>query len=217
MTDIALHIDDARAKRNVMVLVLAQAFLGSQMAMMFVVGGLGRAIAGQQSLLCHLADFADRAGVHAGGHVRCPWRCRNAGRRPGSFWAPGRCDRGASSAPMACISPRSRSSCWAVPDRVSICPHRGFTALPPPIPPRDDFRPKAISYVMAGGLASAVIGPQLVKADVSRRCVDPLPWHLSRDYRAQHRGMRFCFCFSTSPSPARPLPTTPEAAPAGSC
>ena len=27
----------------------------------------------------------------------------------------------------------------------------------------DDFRPKAISYVMAGGLASAVIGPQLVK------------------------------------------------------
>jgi MFS family permease len=28
----------------------------------------------------------------------------------------------------------------------------------------DDFRPKAISYVMAGGLASAIIGPQLVKA-----------------------------------------------------
>ncbi len=28
----------------------------------------------------------------------------------------------------------------------------------------DEFRPKAISYVMAGGLAAAVIGPQLVKA-----------------------------------------------------
>jgi len=27
----------------------------------------------------------------------------------------------------------------------------------------DDFRPKAISYVMAGGLAAAIIGPQLVK------------------------------------------------------
>ncbi len=27
------------------------------------------------------------------------------------------------------------------------------------------FRPKAISYVMAGGLLSAVIGPQLVQAD----------------------------------------------------
>ncbi len=28
----------------------------------------------------------------------------------------------------------------------------------------EDFRPKAISYVMAGGLLSAIIGPQLVKA-----------------------------------------------------
>jgi hypothetical protein len=27
----------------------------------------------------------------------------------------------------------------------------------------DAFRPKAISYVMAGGLLSALIGPQLVK------------------------------------------------------
>jgi hypothetical protein len=33
-------IDDARAKRNVAILVAAQAFLGSQMPMMFVVGGL---------------------------------------------------------------------------------------------------------------------------------------------------------------------------------
>ncbi|MGB8622128.1 MAG: MFS transporter, partial [Paracoccaceae bacterium] len=31
---------DARAKRNVMVLVAAQAFMGSQMPMIFVVGGL---------------------------------------------------------------------------------------------------------------------------------------------------------------------------------
>ena len=37
-------IDDTRAKRNVAVLVTAQAFLGSQMPMYFVVGGL----AGQQ-------------------------------------------------------------------------------------------------------------------------------------------------------------------------
>ena len=27
----------------------------------------------------------------------------------------------------------------------------------------DAFRPKAISYVMAGGLAAAIIGPQIVK------------------------------------------------------
>ncbi|MEX0308733.1 MAG: MFS transporter, partial [Tateyamaria sp.] len=38
------QIDDTRAKRNVAVLVAAQAFLGSQITMMFVVAGL----AGQQ-------------------------------------------------------------------------------------------------------------------------------------------------------------------------
>ena len=42
MTETSLpHPDtDARARRNVAVLVLAQAILGAQMAMMFVVGGL---------------------------------------------------------------------------------------------------------------------------------------------------------------------------------
>ncbi|MEO1284870.1 MAG: MFS transporter, partial [Pseudomonadota bacterium] len=40
MTDAALPQSDSRARRNVWVLVLAQAFLGSQMAMIFVVGGL---------------------------------------------------------------------------------------------------------------------------------------------------------------------------------
>ena len=38
------QVDDTRAKRNVVVLVAAQAFLGSQITMMFVVAGL----AGQQ-------------------------------------------------------------------------------------------------------------------------------------------------------------------------
>src|SRR6056297_1078351 len=41
MTDQSLPLDnDARARRNVAVLVCAQAFLGAQMAMVFVVGGL---------------------------------------------------------------------------------------------------------------------------------------------------------------------------------
>ena len=38
------YADDSRARRNVAVLVLAQAFLGSQITMIFVIGGL----AGQQ-------------------------------------------------------------------------------------------------------------------------------------------------------------------------
>lgn len=38
MTDVL--IDDARARRNVLVLVAAQAVLGSQVTMIFVIGGL---------------------------------------------------------------------------------------------------------------------------------------------------------------------------------
>ncbi|MEO0921990.1 MAG: MFS transporter, partial [Pseudomonadota bacterium] len=41
MTDIVdTRFDDRRARRNVSVLVMAQAFLGAQMAMIFIVGGL---------------------------------------------------------------------------------------------------------------------------------------------------------------------------------
>ena len=40
MTDMPLPQTDARTRRNVTVLVLAQAILGAQMAMMFVVAGL---------------------------------------------------------------------------------------------------------------------------------------------------------------------------------
>ncbi|MGR3520213.1 MAG: MFS transporter, partial [Roseovarius sp.] len=40
MTDTALPQDDSRARRNVAVLVGAQAVLGAQMPMIFVVGGL---------------------------------------------------------------------------------------------------------------------------------------------------------------------------------
>ena len=40
MTDHEYIPDDARAKRNVVILVLAQAILGSQMPMIFIIGGL---------------------------------------------------------------------------------------------------------------------------------------------------------------------------------
>ena len=61
----------------------------------------------------------------------------------------------------------------------SICRRRAFTALPPRIGPSDAFRPKAISYVMAGGLLSAVIGPQLGAATVDAMVVPFLGIYLA--------------------------------------
>ncbi len=43
----------------------------------------------------------------------------------------------------------------------------------------DEFRPKAISYVLAGGLAAAIIGPQLVKATVDSMVIPFLGAYLA--------------------------------------
>ena len=56
---------------------------------------------------------------------------------------------------------------------------QGSTALPPPIPLSAAFRPKAISWVMAGGLLSAVVGPQLVKLTAEAMVVPFLGTYLA--------------------------------------
>ena len=69
MTDTALPRDVPRERRNVAVLVLAQALLGSQMAMIFIVGGLAGQSLASNVVLCHAAHFAHRAGLDAVGHA----------------------------------------------------------------------------------------------------------------------------------------------------
>ena len=53
------------------------------------------------------------------------------------------------------------------------------TALPPSTPRPTTFRPKAISWVMAGGLLSAVVGPQLVKVTADEMAVPFLGSYLA--------------------------------------
>ncbi len=153
----------AQSRRNVWVLVAAQAFLGAQMPMIFTIAGACRANPGLKRLLGHAVDLDHGRGLHAFGHaaivgdpnIRAARRVldrHGSGRYRGG-------DRGmrlySASFPIFLLGAR----CFRAP----ICRPRGFTALPPPIPPLKNFRPKAISWVMAGGLLSAIIGPQLVK------------------------------------------------------
>ena len=51
------------------------------------------------------------------------------------------------------------------------------------------FRPKAISYVMAGGLLSALIGPQLVKVTTDATVIPFVGTYVVRR-RDQHRRCR---------------------------
>jgi MFS family permease len=66
------------------------------------------------------------------------------------------------------------------------------------------FRPKAISYVMAGGLLSALIGPQLVKLTADAALVPFLGVYLA--VAALNVGGAALFAFLDIPRPAPPAP-----------
>lgn len=154
-------IDDTRAKRNVAVLVAAQALLGSQMPMLFVIGGL----AGQKlSPIACLATLPISLIVF-GSMLTAPWLSgfmQNYGRRAG-FWlgALG----GLAGALLAAFAltqnsfPLFLAGSFLTGIYMSA---QGFYRFAAADTASDTFRPKAISYVMAGGLISALIGPQIV-------------------------------------------------------
>ncbi|MDD9723240.1 MFS transporter [Sulfitobacter sp. PR48] len=155
-------IDDSRAKRNVTILVLAQALLGAQMPMLFVVGGLaGQSLA---SNICFatlpismivLGSMLSATPVSA--------IMQRYGRRAGFFLGTtggtlgamvGAYGLYAASFPIFLIGSLLTGIYMSA---------QGFYRFAAADTASDAFRPKAISYVMAGGLVSAVIGPQIVK------------------------------------------------------
>ena len=162
MTDIACPRDDGRARRNVTVLVLAQAFLGAQMPMVFVVGGLaGQSLAENPCFatlpisLIVLGSMLSATPVSA---IMQRW-----GRRAGFFiGAAGGAAGGAIGAwgLVTASFPVFLLGSFLTGLYMSA---QGFYRFAAADTASDTFRPRAISYVMAGGLASAVIGPQLVK------------------------------------------------------
>ncbi|MEO9515495.1 MAG: MFS transporter [Paracoccaceae bacterium] len=152
--------DDRRAKRNVAVLVTAQALLGSQMPMVFVVGGL----AGQQltPFIC-LATLPISLIVF-GSMTTAPWISpvmQRFGRRIGfSIGALG----GMAGALLSAYA-LSIGNFWLFLAGSYLTgiymSAQGFYRFAAADTASEKFRPKAISYVMAGGLMSAIIGPQL--------------------------------------------------------
>ena len=155
--------DLARARRNVIVLVAAQAILGSQMSVIFIVGGLAGQILAPNPCIATLplsmivlgsaltarplARFMQDHGRQAGfllavlagatGAALSAW-----GLWAGSFW-----------------SFMAGSLLTGVYMSAQGFYRFAATDLAP-----EDYAPRAISWVMAGGLASAIIGPALVRA-----------------------------------------------------
>ncbi len=157
------HDNDRRAKRNVWVLVMAQALLGAQMPMTFIVGGLAGLMIAPSPALATLPISL----IVFGSMTTAPWLSammqrygRVAGFVTGSL-------AGALGAAIAAIGLYYSdfylflAGSYLTGIYMSA---QGFYRFAATDTASAAYRPKAISYVMAGGLISALIGPQLVKA-----------------------------------------------------
>jgi MFS family permease len=163
MTDITLQPDDSRARRNVAVLVAAQAILGAQMPMIFVVGGLaGQSLASNicfATLPISLIVLGSMLSATPISHMM-----QRYGRRAG--FVIGACAGAIGGAIGAYGLYTASFPIFLLGSLITgtYMSAQGFYRFAAADTASDAFRAKAISYVMAGGLLSAVIGPQLVKA-----------------------------------------------------
>lgn len=156
-------IDDSRAKRNVAVLVAAQAILGAQMPMIFLVGGLaGKSLASNVCLATLPISMIVLGSMLSATPISAIMQ--RYGRRAGFFvGATGGAMGGAVAAYglMLASFPVFLIGSFMTGIYMSA---QGFYRFAAADTASDDFRPRAISYVMAGGLVSAIIGPQLATA-----------------------------------------------------
>ena len=154
--------DDRTAKRNVAVLVAAQAILGSQVTMIFVIGGLAGLMLAPNPCLATLPISM----IVFGSMSTAPWLSQVMqvrGRKTGFFI--GAIGGLIGSAIAAYAVSTANFWLFLVGSYLTgtYMSAQGFYRFAATDTASDAFKPKAISYVMAGGLISALIGPQLVK------------------------------------------------------
>ena len=156
------HSDDRAARKNVWLLVAATGLLGAQMPINFVAGGLAGAMLAPTPLLSTLPISC----IVFGSMTTAPWispLMQRRGRRIGFVIG---ALAGAAGALL------SLAGLWLGSFVLFLAgayltgiymSAQGFYRFAAADLASDAYRPKAISYVMAGGLLSALIGPQLVK------------------------------------------------------
>ena len=151
-----------RTKRNISVLVAAQAILGAQMPMIFVVGGLAGGMLATNVCLATLPISFIVFGSMTTALWLSPLMQRH-GRRFGFVLG---AIAGAIGALIAAYALYIDSfGLLLVGSYITgvYMSSQGFYRFAATDTAPEAFRPKAISYVMAGGLISAIIGPQLNK------------------------------------------------------
>lgn len=162
MTDILAPTPDKRAQRNVIILVLAQAILGAQMPMIFTIGGLaGQSLATNLCFATLPISLIVLGSMIAATPISAIMQ--RYGRKTGFFVG---AFAGALGGAVGAYGLYTASfTVFLLGSFITgfYMSAQGFYRFAAADTASDSFRPKAISYVMAGGLLSAVIGPQLVK------------------------------------------------------
>lgn len=152
----------APTRRNVAVLIAAQALLGAQLPMLFVVGGLAGQMLSPVPCLATLPISLIVLGSMLAAQPMSALM-QSHGRRAG-FWTG--TAAGAAGALVSAAGLQAGSfpllALGALGSGVFMS-SLGFYRFAAADTASEAFRPKAISYVLAGGLVAAVIGPQLVK------------------------------------------------------
>lgn len=155
-------IDDRRAKRTVFILVLAQAIIGAQMPMIFTIGGLAGQSLASNACFATLPISLIVLGSMISATPMSNFMQKH-GRRAGFFvGAAGGTIGAAIGAYGLYTSSFALFLLGSLFTGIYMSAH-GFYRFAAADSASDEFRPKAISYVMAGGLAAAVVGPQIVK------------------------------------------------------
>ncbi len=204
-------IDDSRARRNVAVLVAAQAFLGSQITMIFVIGGL----AGQQLSPNVCLATLPISLIVFGSMTTAPWLSsvmQRFGRRAGFVLGAIGGLLGAALSAYAV----TQDNFWIFLAGSYLTgiymSSQGFFRFAAADRASDSYRPKAISYVMAGGLISAVIGPQLVGYITSHSADATVMRFLPVYFVAMGLNVlgMLLFAFLDIPTPERPSQDSPR-------
>lgn len=155
-------MDLARARRNVTVLVLAQAILGAQMSVIFIVGGLAGQILSPHPCLVTLPLSMIILGSTLSARPLARFM-QARGRQAGFLLAVA---AGALGAAIAAAGLWLGSfALFMVGSGLTgiYMSAQGFYRFAATDTAPEDYAPKAISLVMAGGLAAAIIGPALVR------------------------------------------------------
>ena len=154
--------DDSLTRKNVAVLVAAQAVLGSQMPMIFVIGGLAGGMLTGNPCLATLPISL----VVFGSMTTAPWLSalmQKRGRKAGFFiGAFGGALGALVSAYGLYLSSFSLLLFGSYLSGIYMSA-QGFYRFAATDNASKEFRPKAIAYITAGGLIYAVLGPQLNK------------------------------------------------------